>query len=297
VAVVMLLWLATMSWLVVAKILPPFFSGDPPGHGILEEDDPVCWQIECNGQHVGYAVRQAVPGAQSTTEIHSRVVLEDIPLRQIAPQWMSSIVDDLGEIKLDSRTRVTIDSLGKLSSFDTKVQLNELPLVVKVFGTVEGPNLELNFASGSVTHKAGFPLPSTSVLDGELIPQPKMLQVYVGRRWQVEMFSMFRPPDHSMELLQAEVVAEERIMHDGRATTARRIEYRSLAPSGVSSDQALRAKVWVADDGVVLRHEVELVNTRLRFERRDSREMIAHARELLDLDTVATLTTPRTYSE
>jgi hypothetical protein len=152
--------------------------------------------------------------------------------------------------------------------------------------------LELNFVSGGVTHEASYPLPTTSMLDGELIPQPKMLQVYVGRKWQIEMFSLFRPPDNSMELLQAEVVAEERIMHDGRSTRARRIEYRSMSPSGVTSDQALRATVWVADDGIVLRHEVELINTRLRFERRDSKEMIAHARELLDLDTVATLTTP-----
>lgn len=30
VAVVLLLWATTMSWLVFAKILPPFFSGEPP---------------------------------------------------------------------------------------------------------------------------------------------------------------------------------------------------------------------------------------------------------------------------
>ena len=39
VAVVLLLWASTMSWLVVEKILPPFFSGDPPAHGILVEND------------------------------------------------------------------------------------------------------------------------------------------------------------------------------------------------------------------------------------------------------------------
>ena len=34
VAVVLLLWASTMSWLVVEKILPPFFSGEPPTHGV-----------------------------------------------------------------------------------------------------------------------------------------------------------------------------------------------------------------------------------------------------------------------
>ena len=55
---------------------------------------------------------------------------------------MSSIVDDLGQIRLDSRTKLMLDSFGTLSSFDTKVQLNDLPLVVKVFGRVDGPELQ-----------------------------------------------------------------------------------------------------------------------------------------------------------
>src|SRR5437870_914226 len=138
VAVVLVLWASTMSWLVVAKILPPFLTGEPPKHGALEQADPVCWEIECNGRSVGFAVRQAVPGAQSTTEVISRVQLHDIPLREMAPQWMSTVVDNLGSIRLDCRTRLSLDSLGNLSFFETKVQLNDLPLVVKAFGRVNG---------------------------------------------------------------------------------------------------------------------------------------------------------------
>jgi hypothetical protein len=293
VAVVLLLWASTMSWLVVEKILPPFFSGEPPAHGVVEDKLPVCWQIECGGRHVGYAVRQAVPGAQSTTEIHSRVLLEDIPLKKMAPQWMSSIVDDLGLIRLDSRTRLVLDSFGTLSSFDTKVQLNELPLMVKVHGKVDGPELNLRFHSGDVSHEVNFPFPNKKQLDGELIPEPKLLQIYVGRRWQVEMFSLFRPPTDSLTLLQAEVVAEESIHQAGRMIRAKRIEYRDLSAAGVAAEHTLRAAVWVADDGTVLRQDVVLVNTKLRFERRTDSKAIRMASKLLDLDTVATLTTPR----
>jgi len=298
VAVVLLLWLSTMSWLVVAKILPPFLSGDPPSHGVVEEADPVCWQIECGGRPVGYAVRQAVPGALSTKEIFSRVILEDIPLRKMAPAWMTSIVDDIGPIRLDSRTRVALDSLGKLNSFQTKVQVNDLPLVVRIRGLVDGPQLRLSYTSGGVEHETSYPLPTTqSLLDGELIPESKMLQVYVGRRWQVEMFSLFRPPGDALELLQAEVEAEETIMHAGEPTRTKRIAYRTMSASGVTSKQTLRAYVWVGDDCTVLRQEVFLLNTRLRFVRRDDPDMIQLARELLDLDTFATLTTPRPRTE
>lgn len=293
VAVVLLLWASTMSWLVVEKILPPFFSGEPPTHG-QKEAEPVCWQIECAGRHVGYAVRQAVPGALATTEIHSRIVLEDMPLKEMAPQWMSSLVDNLGEIRLDSRTRLTLDSFGTLSSFDTKVQVNDTPLVVKVFGKVDGPELKLKFLSSGVSQEWTFPFPTSNHLSGELIPESKLLQIYVGRKWQVEMFSLFRPPSDSLTLMQAEVVAEEILHQQNRMIRARRIEFRDLSAAGVAAEHTLRATVWVSDEGTVMRQDVYLVgNTKLRFERRVDRAAVRLAEELLDLDTVATLTTPR----
>lgn len=293
VAVVLLLWTSTMSWLVVEKILPPFFSGEPPAHGALLEEQPVCWQIECGGRRVGYAVRQAVPGALSTTEIHSRVLLEDIPLREMAPQWMTSLVADLGAIRLDSRTRMTLDSFGTLSSFDTRVQLNEMPLIVKVYGKVDGPEMKIKFVSGGVAQEWCFSFPASNQIGGELIPESKLLQIYVGRKWQIEMFSLFRPPSDSLTLLQAEVVAEENIrQHDGMVRT-RRIEFRDLSAAGVAAEHTLRATIWVAEDGTVLRQDVYLLsNNKLRFERRSDEQAMHLAEELLDLDTVATLTTP-----
>lgn len=293
VAVVLLLWASTMSWLVVEKILPPFFSGEPPTHGVRQEKVPVCWEIECGGQHVGYAVRQAVPGAQSSTEIHSRVLLKDIPLKEMAPQWMSGIVADLGPIRLDSRTKLMLDSFGTLSSFDTKVQLNDLPLLVKVFGRVDDGELFIKFLSSGVSHEVRFPFPDARQLDGELIPEPKLLQIYVGRKWQVEMFSLFRPPSDALTLLQAEVVAEETIRHREGNVRAKRIEYRDLSAAGVAAEHTLRAAVWVADDGIVVRQDFYLANTKLRFERRSDSGSIRLANKLLDLDTVATLSTPR----
>ena len=116
-----------------------------------------------------------------------------------------------------------LDSFGTLSSFDTKVQLNDLPLVVKVFGRVDGPDLNLKFVSGGVSHEVSFPFPDAKQLDGELIPEPKLLQIYVGRKWQVEMFSLFRPPSDALTLLQAEVVAEE-IDSPGRPHGARQAD-------------------------------------------------------------------------
>jgi len=232
VGLVVMLWMGTMSWLMVARILPPFFQGEPPGHGVLVGGEPVCWQIEYATRPVGHAVSQAIPGALGTTEIHSRVLLEGIDLGKLAPQWMSTLVRGLGEISLDTRTSLVLDSLGNLSSFDTRVWLNDLPLVMKVLGRIEGAELILKLQSGEVTHESRYPVPAEALLASELIPEPKLLQVYVGRTWQQEVYSPFRPPSSSMEIMQAEVVEETWIEHRGERTRARKIEYRTMSPAG-----------------------------------------------------------------
>ncbi len=74
---------------------------------------------------------------------------------------------------------------------------------------------------------------------------------------------------------------------------AKLIEYRDLSSAGVAAEHTLRAAVWVADDGTVVRQDLYLMDTKLRFERRMDPQAIHMASKLLDLETVATLTTPR----
>jgi hypothetical protein len=292
VGVVVLLWAGTMSWLMVARILPPFFNGEPPGHGQLVSDGPICWEVQYDGATVGHAVSQAVPGALGTTEVHSRFLLEEIEIRRLAPQWMSTLVRGIGEISLDIRSRLTLDSLEHLSSFETRVRLNDLPLVMKVTGKVDGPNLQLKIQSGEVTHNATYPVPKQSLLGSELIPDSKLLSVYVGRKWQQEVYSPFRPPSDSLEMLQAEVVHEGWVEQRGERKRARKIEYRGMSPAGVAAENTLRAVVWVGDDGVVLRQDLHIMDARLRFERREEPHMIKLAQKLLDLESVATVAPP-----
>ncbi|MEX0614144.1 MAG: hypothetical protein WD738_24100 [Pirellulales bacterium] len=292
VGLVVMLWLGTMSWLMVARILPPFFQGDPPGHGVVLGSQPVCWEIEYDGLPVGHAVSQAVPGALGTMEIHSRVLLAGIDVGKLAPQWMSTLVRGLGDISLDMRTALVLDSLGKLSSFDTRVWLNDLPLVMKVLGRIEGAELVLKLQSGDVTHESRYPIPSDSLLASDLIPEPKLLQVYVGRKWQQEVYSPFRPPNSSLEILQAEVVEEGLIEQRGARIRARKIDFRTLPPAGVASSNTLRAVVWVDDEGTVLRQDVHIMNAKLRFERCTDPDVLKRAEALLDLESVATLATP-----
>src|SRR4029079_7854768 len=98
------------------------------------------------------------------------------------------------------------------------------------------------------------------------------------------------------EIMQAEVVDEQKIEHRGERIHARKIEYRTLSTAGVTPDNPLGAVVWVADDGTVLRQDVVLMNARLRIERCMEPRMIKLAAELLDINSVGTITPPQLSS-
>ena len=63
---------------------------------------------------------------------------------------MGSLVRSLGEVSLDIRSAFALDSLGNLTSFTTKVKLNNLPMVMRVQGKVDGSELKLTVQSGDV---------------------------------------------------------------------------------------------------------------------------------------------------
>jgi hypothetical protein len=280
-----------MSWLMVARILPPFFQGDPPSHGAVIHEDPRCWRIEFRGRTVGYAASQGIPGAFGTTEVHSRVQIEEIELRKLWPFQIGSLIHGLNTIQLDTRTRMTLDSLGALSSFDTRVQLVDVPLTLLIRGRVEGAELQIFLQSGEIEHKSSFPAPREALIASDLLPEAKLLDLQVGRRWQQEVFSPFKA---SMEIIQAEVVAEGLIEHRGEQVNAKRIEYRSLSNAGVAADKSLRSMLWVADDGTVLRQDLYFMNAKLRFERCSEPKLIERARRMLDLTTYATISPTQT---
>jgi hypothetical protein len=289
IAVVTLLWGATMSWLLVAKILPPFFNGDPPSTGSVLNKQAVAWSIEVEGDRVGYAVSQSVPGALDATEIHSRVSISNIPLKQIAPHWMANLVQNIGDIQLDMRTRTTIDPLGNLASFDTKIQVNDLPSAIRMLGNVHGDSLQIKLQAGEFKRRFEYPWPKDTWLGRELTPDAKLLRVYVGRRWQHDVYSPFSAPQNPIEVVEAEVVEENPILHQGRLVNARRVEYRSLSGAGIAADNRLRSIVWVADDGTVLRQDAHFMNVRLRFERLDDTQANELAADQLNLDVEASV--------
>jgi hypothetical protein len=289
--IVLLLWGASMSWLVGAKIMPAFLQGNAPRSGVPTVE-PVCWSISIGSKRVGQAAYQVVPGAEGTQEIHSRVRLRDVPLARMVPRWTAKLVEHLGTLTVDTRTRTVLDPLGNLASFDTRVSINDLPDTVGISGRLREGKLQLRINYGDNEQRFSYPWNANEQLTSDLTPDPKLIGVTVGQRWQKEIYNPFGGPSGSFELVQAEVTGEHPLYVNSELTNTRVIEFHSMSNVGVSTDDRCRTKLWVAEDGRVLRQEVQLMNVRLRFDRMSDEESLALAGEFLDLAREATLTTP-----
>jgi len=289
-AVVVLLWCSAMGWLVCAKILPPFLRGEAP-RASYNGNRPVCWLVTVGQQDIGRAVSQAVEGAGGTKEIHSRVILNEVPISRMAPRWMSRLIDNIGVLKVDMRTRTVLDTLGSLSMFETAVEINDLPSAILMKGRVGDGKLHLRLQYGDAVHRLDYPWPKDAMMGSKLAPDATLLTVYKGRKWQKEVYNPFGGPHGAMEPIEAEVVDKESLLVNGELVKTHRVEFSSLDTTGVSQRNRRRSTTWVAEDGRVLREEIGLMDILLRFDRASDAEAQAMADELLELDKFATLAT------
>lgn len=283
--IVVLFWLATMSWLVVAKIVPPLRVGEPPSYSTIladsDDEPPACWTIRMHGRTVGWAANKLVRRPEGISEFYSRVYLAQLPLDELAPGWLTSVLrpvfPSLELMDIDKQSWFIIDPLGRLSEFESRVRLADIPDAIRVQGTVEESRLKLLVKSGEIGATLYQPLTPNSTMNDELSPQARLPNLRVGQTWTVPLYSPFRSPHSPLEILQAAVEREDPLIWNGETVPARVVVYRSDSGSGRSSDE-IRGRLWVRDDGVVLRQEVSVFKSPVQFERLPNEQ----ARQLAD---------------
>ncbi len=279
---VVALWLGSMSWLMVDKILPSFHDGEPPAVSGFDPNVYVAWKVYWSGREVGYAASIRQPSVLNTTNIYNRVKLTEVPLLDLVPALMRHVVGDIGRLKLDAKTRLEFDSLDNFSRFESSVSINDVASVLQLTGKVSGGFLELNVKFGDVTYSPKAPLPDQSSLSEALFPDAKLPYMYLGRRWHEEVYNPFGSPSAPVETVDAEVVGVESMDYGGKMARVMRVEFRGPPGVGIPDDARLQAIAWVrARDGLVLRQEVLIANSRLRFERLPEDEATAIGKDLL----------------
>ena len=296
-------WLATMSWLLLEKVLPTITAGDQPDFQTafpVQPDEPqvVCWDIRYEERSIGRAVTQAVRNPDETGRLDSVVQFEQLPLDEILSELMGAVGawirpmwqanrDVLVEFTVASRLLVQAD--GRLDRFTTRVSLAGLPDFIRVEGRAEGNLLKLEVLTPKSDGSAGamdvryrdeYELPRDALVSGGFTPHPRLANLRIGQSWTLPVYRPF-PPGNSVQMLEARVERHELFSWNGELERAHQVVLRDDAGSGISVAREPVGRMWVRDDGAVLQQEARMANLRFRFVR-SSDEACSENDHLLD---------------
>ncbi|HVC95507.1 MAG TPA: hypothetical protein VND64_17560 [Pirellulales bacterium] len=286
-------WMASMGWLIRAKILPPLVVGDPPTYRTILKDrqaveEPASWKIYLNDQPLGSAVSRASLLDNGVTEFRSKVRLTRLPIGEIAPNWLKPLLRVLGNerelsalnLAVAADGSLEIDPLGRPIGFNSTATFGEqgnasgaldetvMPrFKVVMQGTVEGNQLKLKVRSGEFVYNTSTYLASDALMTDALSPQARLPNLRVGQSWTVPVYSPLRPPTNPIEILHATVEKSEPIVLRSQVVPALLVVFRGDPGAGLTSSQSARAKAWVGLDGTVLKQELLVLEARLTFER------------------------------
>jgi hypothetical protein len=296
-----------MSWLVVEKVLPPLQVGEPPNYRAILADQAnrsaVCWSIRWNDKLIGFAASMVVTRNNNMREIHSRVYFSQLPLDEMAPGWLGAIVrpvlSQVGKLDMDAQSRLEIDPLDHLTSFESRVRLASIPNAIRMNGTVDGNRLKLAVQSGDFSYRTEKYLPPDALVGDELSPQACLPGLVKGQQWTMPVYSPFRPPNSPIEILQAKVEREETLNWNGESVNAKLVVYRNDSGASLVAPQEARGRLWArSDDGTVLKQEVQVFNSRLQFERLspcDGRRLVRYLHRELGEEWTGELTAPSAH--
>lgn len=289
-------WLLTMSWLVGQKILPSLVVGDPPTYRTIladqeARDAPVAWSLALNDTPLGWAEARNRVLDSGVTEMRSHVRIRRLPLSEIAPGWMNSLLKLLSgsqdwsdlELAVDAQSSLEIDPLGRPIGFYSRALLGDegsLPdsprldsqavpgtVQITIQGVIDGAQMKLKVRTGQLVYNTVAYLPPNALVGDGLSPQGRLPNLKVGQAWTMPVYSPLRPPTAPVEMLSATVERRDFMLWRERMVDVFVVVFRGDPAAELSSNQTTRARAWVQADGTVLKQEITLMSSRLTFER------------------------------
>jgi hypothetical protein len=287
-ASVVILWLATMTWLFTQKVIPTLVVGEPPSYRTIVEsqtgNSTECWSIRWNDRELGWAATALLHLPHEMTEIRSHVHFDEVPLADMVPDWVRNMVGPIDQyekqLEGDLESNLILDPLGRLSRFESVLGLPAVEEVIKVRGNVVDGQLSVWVHTGGMTFETEMPLPQKTMVKDNLSPQARLPGLREGQSWTVEIFSPLRPPNSPMELLRAAVEGSQPIPWNGQAVDAWLVVFRSDPGSSLSRANLERGRMWVHPDGTVLRQQVKILRGTLTFLRMPDEEAQALAQRV-----------------
>ncbi len=177
-----------------------------------------------------------------------------------------------GKLTMDIQSTLTIDTLGKLLRFDSRVQIDPLKNVAADAGDCRRLQLHVEIRSGDFSYSTEVPLPQHALLSDALSPQTQLPNLATGQTWAVPAISPLRPTNNLMEMLHATVEGKEPIYWNGEIYDAWLVIYRSDPGMSFGSNSSNRGKLWVLEDGTVIKQQAMIFDSVLSFVRMSDEE-------------------------
>ena len=296
-AAVVLLWLSSMTWLVATKLLPSWLRGEPPdSQKILSAqklEPAVGWKILWNGRKLGTAVTKTLPLPFDLTQVRSLIHFDRLPIPDVAPSPVRKLFPDLDRIgtlvKIEIRTDLDFEPLGRLSRFDTAIGIPEegSPNIVQsrppmhMTGAIDGPKLSVWIRLGDSPpwEKPDIPVPRDAMLRDAFSPQSQLPGLHQGQTWAIETYNPMRliATNDPKEVIHATVEGLTRVPWEDGQLEAWVVVFRGDPGSSLVAGGDVRGKLWVAKDGRVLKQEMPLFDSTMDFVRLPDKEAAAMA--------------------
>jgi hypothetical protein len=270
-----------MSWLVTTKIVPALQQGTPPDlrDEVAENKEappPVAWELTWNGEPIGTTVSQAYTDDGEPAEFRSLVQLHDLAVKEVAQEFlggMSFLADSLlgganSRIDLTLATRLRLDWQSELESFESSVRSGDALDLLFVRGSrTEDDRLKLTLVSGDSSFDVPqeFSLPPKARYAEAFSPRTRMLGLSLGQKWTTPVVNPLSS-GNSVRLVESLVESRETISWQDAPVETFVVVYRYDRGSGAAAREPV-GKVWVRDDGVVVRQELPIGSALVRFER------------------------------
>lgn len=286
----------------VRKVLPPLLMGEPPSYSSIVEGEegrkPVGWRLTLSGQRLGWALTTISKQNGETTEVHSRVHFDRVPIERFLPSWLRQMLSasgqELNRLELDAESSMMIDSLDRLVDFDSLVRINQQQSIVHLRGQIDGAKLKLSVRIGEITYEPEITLQPDSRLGDSFAPQTRLPGLRAGQAWTVSSYSPMallsnpigmvqsRSP---LEILNARVEEETRMVWNGQPERVWQLVFRTEESAEADSDKNVRNRLWVHRDGRILRQQVIVGEASLIFNRMTDREACALAQACEEAET------------
>ncbi len=280
---VVLLWLATMGWLVKSKVLPPLLVGDPPSYQTIldpqQREPPVGWRVAMNERTVGWALTTTTVQPDGLVEIGSHVHFDEVPLEELTPGWLRSLLRWVDKPSLqqamDAKSVLFLDPLGRLTRFESTIGIGAAEDLLSLKGEVVGSQVMLSVRSGEFLYRSEVRLPARALTGDALQPQTRLPGLRQGQAWTVPVYSPLRPPNSPMEILHAEVEGHDLLLWEDRTERVWLVVYRDDPGAALGGRKETRGRLWVRRDGTVLKQEVSLFGSEITFSRVPQNEVAA----------------------